>query len=134
MTNFFFFQAEDGIRADLVTGVQTCALPIFGLCILPLLSPLAWKAHFVSLLAGYWLIWRAMQGVKVRRGVWLAWWASFACLTLTAPALISTDGRSVVESLNVITLGALLVLGLTIWAARRLPQQPPTSAAGPTQP
>src|SRR5205823_8425606 len=27
---FFFFQAEDGIRDKLVTGVQTCALPIFG--------------------------------------------------------------------------------------------------------
>ena len=26
----FFFQAEDGIRDDLVTGVQTCALPIPG--------------------------------------------------------------------------------------------------------
>src|SRR6266849_1587748 len=26
---FFFLQAEDGIRAPLVTGVQTCALPIF---------------------------------------------------------------------------------------------------------
>src|SRR5258708_18017889 len=25
----FFFEAEDGIRDDLVTGVQTCALPIF---------------------------------------------------------------------------------------------------------
>src|SRR6266404_8876011 len=25
----FFFQAEDGIRYKLVTGVQTCALPIF---------------------------------------------------------------------------------------------------------
>src|SRR6266581_1161679 len=25
----FFFQAEDGIRAGRVTGVQTCALPIF---------------------------------------------------------------------------------------------------------
>src|SRR5690625_7380092 len=25
---FFFFQAEDGIRAGHVTGVQTCALPI----------------------------------------------------------------------------------------------------------
>src|SRR6266536_6645819 len=25
---FFFFQAEDGIRDPLVTGVQTCALPI----------------------------------------------------------------------------------------------------------
>src|SRR5437868_10018958 len=34
---FFFFQAEDGIRDRNVTGVQTCALPIFlcrghGLC------------------------------------------------------------------------------------------------------
>src|SRR5258708_17759674 len=28
---FFFFQAEDGIRDDLVTGVQTCALPIYRL-------------------------------------------------------------------------------------------------------
>src|SRR2546430_3364149 len=27
---FFFFQAEDGIRDLTVTGVQTCALPIFG--------------------------------------------------------------------------------------------------------
>src|SRR5207248_6768800 len=27
--NFFFFQAEDGIRDRTVTGVQTCALPIF---------------------------------------------------------------------------------------------------------
>src|SRR5215216_5569151 len=27
-TMLFFFQAEDGIRDDLVTGVQTCALPI----------------------------------------------------------------------------------------------------------
>src|SRR2546425_4543416 len=28
MLYFFFFQAEDGIRDKLVTGVQTCALPI----------------------------------------------------------------------------------------------------------
>ena len=26
---FFFFQAEDGIRDHCVTGVQTCALPIW---------------------------------------------------------------------------------------------------------
>src|SRR5207245_4344219 len=26
----FFFQAEDGIRDATVTGVQTCALPIYG--------------------------------------------------------------------------------------------------------
>src|SRR5690348_4638915 len=29
LTLFFFFQAEDGIRDGRVTGVQTCALPIF---------------------------------------------------------------------------------------------------------
>src|SRR5258708_27579478 len=28
---FFFFKAEEGIRDDLVTGVQTCALPIYAL-------------------------------------------------------------------------------------------------------
>src|SRR5699024_12060758 len=28
---FFFFQAEDGIRDRNVTGVQTCALPIFAM-------------------------------------------------------------------------------------------------------
>src|SRR5690349_21926805 len=28
---FFFFQAEDGIRDLYVTGVQTCALPIFSM-------------------------------------------------------------------------------------------------------
>src|SRR2546429_310112 len=31
----FFFQAEDGIRDVAVTGVQTCALPIFDLSRLP---------------------------------------------------------------------------------------------------
>src|SRR5258708_10336392 len=31
MNIHFFFQAEDGIRDDLVTGVQTCALPICSL-------------------------------------------------------------------------------------------------------
>src|SRR2546430_755176 len=29
IVSFFFFQAEDGIRDLTVTGVQTCALPIF---------------------------------------------------------------------------------------------------------
>src|SRR6266511_365118 len=33
---FFFFQAEDGIRDFHVTGVQTCALPIF--------NTLSWSA------------------------------------------------------------------------------------------
>src|SRR5256885_5867951 len=36
---FFFFQAEDGIRDYKVTGVQTCALPIFGRAYFPPWSP-----------------------------------------------------------------------------------------------
>src|SRR5207244_8397832 len=39
---FFFFQAEDGIRDDLVTGVQTCALPISSI---PAYPPLARQAR-----------------------------------------------------------------------------------------
>src|SRR5256885_12849864 len=37
--SFFFFQAEDGIRDYKVTGVQTCALPIFFLCEAPWFTP-----------------------------------------------------------------------------------------------
>src|SRR3989440_11404276 len=33
---FFFFQAEDGIRDLIVTGVQTCALPIFAQPVTPI--------------------------------------------------------------------------------------------------
>ena len=32
---YFFFQAEDGIRDRLVTGVQTCALPIWNSNLIP---------------------------------------------------------------------------------------------------
>src|SRR3712207_9208127 len=41
---FFFFQAEDGIRDIGVTGVQTCALPIFAI--------LFWFYPSVSLVCG----------------------------------------------------------------------------------
>src|SRR5258708_127566 len=47
---FFFFQGEDGIRDDLMTGVQTCAVPLAGVS--PVLSSLrsncwsTWRANF----------------------------------------------------------------------------------------
>src|SRR2546428_9357515 len=41
MNFFFFFQAEDGIRDLIVTGVQTCALPILNLGYLQTLAELA---------------------------------------------------------------------------------------------
>src|SRR5207244_4998123 len=46
---FFFFQAEDGIRDDLVTGVQTCALPI---CLHPLSPSLVRAVHRALLETG----------------------------------------------------------------------------------
>src|SRR5690606_39344495 len=39
---FFFFQAEDGIRDFHVTGVQTCALPIY------FTDPLTWSHNRVE--------------------------------------------------------------------------------------
>src|SRR5690349_24751919 len=33
IVSFFFFQAEDGIRVLYVTGVQTCALPIWDMIV-----------------------------------------------------------------------------------------------------
>src|SRR3989441_4611459 len=43
----FFFQAEDGIRDKLVTGVQTCALPISGAPVV-VVSHALWTSRFAS--------------------------------------------------------------------------------------
>src|SRR2546422_7803176 len=56
ITMFFFFQAEDGIRDVAVTGVQTCALPIFGL----FLGKIYKGSHFMQ------------ERYEVRPGLWLA--------------------------------------------------------------
>src|SRR5437667_6674393 len=48
---FFFFQAEDGIRDRDVTGVQTCALPIF--CSATPLAPAVAASHRPILLSGF---------------------------------------------------------------------------------
>src|SRR2546430_11550891 len=51
MRFFCFFQAEDGIRDLTVTGVQTCALPIF-VQSLVLVIVVNWKATFYQGLTG----------------------------------------------------------------------------------
>jgi len=113
-----------GLLHDSVAGEVA-----IGLCLLPIVSPLAWKAHFVTLFAGYWIVWRT------GRPPWLIWWASFACLTLSAAALLGGRVSHVLESLNVITVGALLVFGMTLFTTLRpLRPLPPASSAPPYPP
>src|SRR5947208_7341664 len=74
---FFFFQAEDGIRDDLVTGVQTCALPICG----PFAPPGRWprwpngprtirsakRRSGASMTPRRWRRWRARASIRTSR-------------------------------------------------------------------
>src|SRR5216683_6360470 len=43
---FFFFQAEDGIRDLIVTGVQTCALPISAASVKEIYSRIVRRGSF----------------------------------------------------------------------------------------
>src|SRR3712207_6973667 len=56
---FFFFQAEDGIRDIGVTGVQTCALPIFTEAVL--MADVLPTAQFVPWFSAY------LPGLRSRR-------------------------------------------------------------------
>lgn len=81
-------------------------------------DPLAWKAHYVVLIVPYTFAWWAMRRrprqAPGRTWRWALWWGSFACLTLSAPALVGRHLRNVLESYNVILIGALLLLALCI--------------------
>ncbi len=82
-----------------------------------LLSPLAWKAPYITLLASYLFVWSALRRLPAgpgRRLRFVIWWASFACLTLSAPALVGKRLSVWLESFSVITVGAMLILGLAL--------------------
>src|SRR3712207_7119065 len=63
---FFFFQAEDGIRDIGVTGVQTCALPIFKYNLGVLSDAKARK--YIDGIAFHWYagdVWHELKGVPM---------------------------------------------------------------------
>src|SRR5690606_24560279 len=64
---FFFFQAEDGIRDFHVTGVQTCALPIY--CLLHGVSTCLW----VRVVAVGDILTASLAAPVPRRELWLGW-------------------------------------------------------------
>src|SRR3989441_3813483 len=88
---FFFFQAEDGIRDKLVTGVQTCALPISTSpsCITPPAASVGssqWSATGISKVRAY------SSAVRMR---WLETTGLPSSETATAPApTISPNSES----------------------------------------
>src|SRR5438445_705899 len=92
----------------------------FAVCLgaMTLVSPLAWAAHFVTLVAPAALAWAALRrlppGTPVRRWRWGLWWASFGCLTLSASGFVGWAWSRRLESLSVITLGALLLVALAV--------------------
>lgn len=103
-----------------------------------LVAPLAWKAHFVTLLAGYWAVWWGLRQLPARspgrRWRVAALGLSAACVTLSAPAIVGERVNDALESLNVITIGALLVVGLGLSLLRPLRRQTPASSAAPSRP
>src|SRR2546430_3363727 len=85
---FFFFQAEDGIRDLTVTGVQTCALPIYPRSInIPGTAKVV-EARFLSGPAPRW-----QEGVPSR--VTLAGWVTAADNPYFARATVRSEERRV---------------------------------------
>jgi alpha-1,2-mannosyltransferase len=81
-------------------------------------DPLAWKAHYVTLIAAYCFAYQQLRRWPVetpgRRWRWGVWWGSFACLTLSAPAFVGERVNDALERGNVILVGALLVIALAL--------------------
>src|SRR5205823_9458722 len=73
----FFFQAEDGIRDKLVTGVQTCALPIYD----SQFSVINWALSRVGLIGAYgsesWPIWLGQPHLALAACIAVNVWRTF---------------------------------------------------------
>ena len=79
-------------------------------------DPLAWKAHYVVLIVPTTFVWWALRQRGQLAGAWrwVMFWGSAACITLSAPAIVGNHMRDVMESLNVILVGAVLLLVLAV--------------------
>jgi hypothetical protein len=79
-------------------------------------DPLAWKAHYVVLIVPTTFAWWALRQ-RGRQAGWWRWgmfWGSAACIMLSAPAIVGNRIRDILESLNIILVGAVLLLLLSV--------------------
>jgi hypothetical protein len=78
-------------------------------------DPLAWKAHYVVLIVPTTFAWGALR--QTPKAGWWRWgmfWGSAACISLSAPAIVGNHTRDILESLNVILMGAVMMLVLAV--------------------
>lgn len=105
---------------------------VLALCVL--FSPLAWKHYFVFLLLGYAVLWRAAfvpdpppppdvpwgLDATERRRVAVLLAASFALTTLSVRGVIGKTLSLHLETLSVVTIGALVALAALLYVRARL--------------
>lgn len=116
-----------GITPPPLDGRRAAVEWAIGIAAMTIVSPLAWKAHYVTLIALYFIAWQALVA-RPARWAWGVWWGSFACLTLSAPAVVGGRARDVLESLDVITVGAVLVVLLALRGLRDAGEPVPRDA------
>jgi hypothetical protein len=102
----------------------------FAICLaaMTIVSPIAWVAHFVTLVAPAALTWVALRQLQTnsahRRLGYAIWWLAFAFLTFSASGFVGWRWAARLESLAVITKAALLLVLLAVSLLPRLAAEP----------
>ncbi|HEY6808680.1 MAG TPA: glycosyltransferase family 87 protein [Gemmatimonadales bacterium] len=107
----WLFRRAPGVIAGRRAGAELAV----GLAAMTVVDPLAWKAHYVTLITAYAFCWWALRRGPQSGARWALWWGSFACLTLSAAAVWGGRISHILESADVILIGALLLLALAVW-------------------
>ena len=88
---------------------------IFVLTVIPILSPLSWKAYFIFLFPAYLLLFFTLRQVKQKKHkgyktFLVLYWISVAFTVLSTEAIVGDELSDRLESLSIITCGTLLLL------------------------
>jgi hypothetical protein len=97
-----------------LTGPRAGAELAICLAAMVVVDPLAWKAHYVTLITAYAFCWWAMRRAPQSRARWAMWWGSVACLALSAAAIWGGRISHILETVNVILIGALFLIVLSL--------------------
>src|SRR5258708_6337931 len=98
----FFFQAEDGIRDDLVTGVQTCALPV-----IVATGPQTYFGSVASSLAGQ------QPETAFERGIKRFTWLMIRFMVVMVPLVFLINGLTKHDCHQAFFFSLAVAVGLT---------------------